>query len=86
MPIGWVGDVVDLEADPVSELIARFPNGDRKYPSHIELEVKGWIRGEHPNRACNVCGEMCEWWGRAPIGSGEWTLFNGRTTTRHSET
>ena len=66
--------------------LPRFPNGARKYPSHVELESQGWIRGDHPDRPCRNCGVMCEWWGRAPIGSGGWTLFNQRTSTPHSQT
>jgi hypothetical protein len=70
----------------MTEPVPRFPNGDRKYPSHIELEEQGWIRGDYPDRPCKLCGEKCEWWGRALIGSGGWTLFNPRTTQQHKET
>ncbi len=37
----------------MSEPVPRFPNGDRKYPSHIELEKQGWIRGDYLDRPCN---------------------------------
>ena len=63
--------------------VLRFPNGDRKYPSHVELEKQGWTRGEYPNKNCERCGQICEWWGRAPIGSGGWKLFNFHSTTQH---
>jgi hypothetical protein len=43
--------------------VLRFPNGDKKYPSHVELEKQGWIRGDYPNRNCDRCGHICEWWG-----------------------
>ena len=64
--------------------VLRFSNGDRKYPAHVELEKQGWIRGDYPNRRCKYCGRIGEWWGRAPIGSGGWTLFNPHSTTKHS--
>ena len=70
----------------VTEPVPRFPNGDRKYPSHVELEKQGWVRGDYSDRPCKLCGEKCEWWGRAPIGSGGWRLFNPRTTQQHEET
>src|SRR3974390_2030636 len=57
---------------------------DLKTGSISIRRLKGWIRGDYPNRPCNLCGEMCEWWGRTPVGSGEWTLFHVRTTTKHT--
>jgi hypothetical protein len=65
-------------------LVLRFPNGDKKHASHVELEKQGWIRGDYRNRPCVRCRCMCEWWGRAPIGSGGWTLFDWHSTTKHS--
>lgn len=62
--------------------VLRFPNGDRKYPSHVELEKQGWIRGEYPNKNCERCGKIFEW-GGAPIGSGHWKLFDFHSTTMH---
>jgi hypothetical protein len=70
----------------MSDDVPRFPNGDRKFPSHIELERQGWVRGDYPARLCKVCGQLCEWWGRAPIGSGDWTFFEARTTNDHGKT
>lgn len=68
-----------------SEVVPRFPNGDRKYPSHIELEHLCWNRGDHKDRPCSVCGKLCEWWEKAPRGSGEYALFERRTTINHTE-
>lgn len=70
----------------MDEPFQRFPNGDRKFTSHIELEKQGWHRGDHPNRKCRDCGDMCEWWGKGPTESRKWELFNVRTTTMHKET
>jgi len=47
-----------------------FSTGDRKFPSHPELELQGWVRVitlPDPRRAC---GQLCEWWGRALIVFG----------------
>lgn len=68
----------------MSEPVVRYPNGDRKYPSHFELEKLGWLRGDPAHKRCQFCGESCEWWGRQ--GRVGWKLFNLRTTQKHSET
>src|SRR6266436_5393225 len=64
--------------------LPRWPQGDQKFPSHAELVVRGWIRGDPTTKFCKTCGRLCEWWGK-PDGS-EWKLFNPRTTQFHSET
>jgi hypothetical protein len=66
------------------EAIHRFPTGDRKYPSQIELEKQGWIRGDYRDRPCERCGQICEWWGLR--GKEDWTLFNWHITQLHAET
>jgi hypothetical protein len=64
--------------------VIRWPQGDQKYPSHIQLSEQGWIRGDPTTKVCHTCGALCEWWG-APE-RGDWKLFNVRTTQLHSET
>jgi hypothetical protein len=66
----------------MTEEVQRFPNGDRKYLSHIELEKQGWRRGDYRDRPCKNCGAMGEWWGRP--GQEDWTFFNKHTTQAHS--
>lgn len=78
--------VTKVEKSTDDARVPRHPNGDRMLSHEIELIEQGWIRSDYACRPCNDCGELCEWWGRAPIGSGGWTLFNWHTTIRHSET
>lgn len=68
----------------MTDSVPRFPDGARKYPSHFELEEKGWIRGDPAEKLCTICGVACEWWGRP--GRVGWKLFNRHTTQEHSVT
>jgi hypothetical protein len=66
--------------------VLRFPNGDRKYPSHVELEKQGWIRGEYPNKNCERCGKIFEWGGRpSDRATGSYLIFPARQCTSATE-
>jgi hypothetical protein len=68
----------------MAEDTPRWPQGDKMYPSQIQLKEQGWVRGDPPTKVCQYCGALCEWW-EAPDKSG-WKLFNRHTIQRHSET
>jgi hypothetical protein len=62
----------------------RWPQGDKKGPSHFELEKQGWHRGDPTTKVCRNCSQTYEWWGKTD--HVEWKLFNFHTTQMHSET
>jgi hypothetical protein len=61
--------------------LPRWPNGDRKYESHFELEKQGLERGDYPFTKTCRCGALIEFW--APKGRTDWKAYDAQTTERH---